>query len=129
MVPTAQPTSFAQSVPPITQHEHPSLAMKPNYMKLLSEKYGEEILPDGRPITESAEGKLAEGMEEEDDGEEVELSNEDSLLQMSSLKGERVDPHLRIYQVDKLLVQANHLTAVQRRSLVSRRNTAKLRLR
>ena len=54
----------------VPTHEHPSLAMKPNYMKLLSDKYGEEELPDGRLISESAEGKLADGFEEGDDGEE-----------------------------------------------------------
>jgi hypothetical protein len=61
--------------------------------------------------------------------EDVSICNDDSTVKLSSLKGERVDPHLRIYQVDKLLLNSEHLTAVQRRSLVSRRNTAKLRLR
>lgn len=54
---------------------------------------------------------------------------DDSVVEISNLKGKRVDPHLRIYQVDKLLMQSDNLTQVQRRSLVSRRNTAKLRLR
>lgn len=51
------------------------------------------------------------------------------MIQMCSLQGERVDPHMRIYQVDRILLKNEHLTPLQRRSLVSRRNTAKLRLR
>ncbi len=51
------------------------------------------------------------------------------MIEMGNLKGERVDPHLRIRQVDKILLKSDHLTATQRRSLVSRRNTAKLRQR
>jgi hypothetical protein len=51
------------------------------------------------------------------------------MIEMGNLKGERVDPHLRIRQVDKILLKSDHLTSTQRRSLVSRRNTAKLRQR
>ena len=51
------------------------------------------------------------------------------MIDLDQLKGERVDPHLRICQVDKILIKNDRLTATQRRSLVSRRNTAKLRQR
>ena len=64
-----------------------------------------------------------------DSDNEFSLDNDDSNMQVSCLKGERVDPHLRIHQVDKLLVKCEYLSTEQRRLLVSRRNTAKLRLR
>ena len=51
------------------------------------------------------------------------------MCDINSLQGIRVDPHLRIKQVDKLLASSDNLSMTQRRSLVSRRNTAKLRLR
>ena len=90
-------------------------------MKLLSDKYGEENQADGRPMHEDPDPLLQDN--------ELSFTNDDSMVQMSCLNGERVDPHLRIYQVDKLLLKCENLNAVQRRSLVSRRNTAKLRLR
>lgn len=94
----------------------------PNYMEALSEKFGEEKQEDGRPIYDDP----VPNQEDNDNS----LSNDDeSMMQMTSLQGERVDPNMRIYQVDKILAKNENLTTLQRRSLVSRRNTAKLRLR
>ena len=64
-----------------------------------------------------------------DEENELSLGNDDSMIDLDQLKGERVDPHLRICQVDKILLRSDRLTMTQRRSLVSRRNTAKLRQR
>ena len=92
-----------------------------DYMKLLSEKYGEECQEDGRPMHDDPDPKQIDN--------ELSMSMDDSVMEVSCLKGQRVDPHLRIAQVDKILMRSENLTSVQRRSLVSRRNTAKLRLR
>ena len=92
-----------------------------NYMRLLTEKFGEDVMENGHLMHE--------------DPQPIETVNEisydldDSVRDINNLQGERVDPHLRIKQVDKLLAKSNNLTIIQRRSLVSRRNTAKLRLR
>ena len=90
------------------------------FAKMLSEKYGEEVMEDGKLLSEDPnpeKGRL-----------EAEFSDDESY-NLDTLKGERVDPELRISQVDKILTVCDTLTAVQRHSLVSRRNTAKLRLR
>ena len=94
----------------------------PNYMEALSERFGDDKQVDGRPIYDDP----VPHQEDNDNS----LSNDDeSMMQMTSLQGERVDPNMRIYQVDKILSKNENLTTLQRRSLVSRRNTAKLRLR
>lgn len=99
----------------------PSMAFKANFMQLLSDKYGEERLLDGKLLSDEMHPASADL--------NCEVIYDDDVVDMDSLKGERVDPHLRIYQVDKLLLGSDDLTPIQRRSLVSRRNTAKLRLR
>ena len=100
---------------------HPLYSYKVNYMKQLSDKFGEDRQASGRLMSEDPAPLESDN--------EFSLSNDDSNAQVSCLKGERVDPHLRIHQVDKLLVKCEYLTTQQRRLLVSRRNTAKLRLR
>ena len=97
------------------------MAFKANYMKLLSDKYAEDRVADGK--------LLSDEMHPESADLNCDIIYDDDVVDMDSLKGERVDPHLRIYQVDKLLLGCDDLTPIQRRSLVSRRNTAKLRLR
>lgn len=92
-----------------------------NYMQLLTEKYGEDMMEDGRPMHEDPQpiGTV----------NEISYDLDNSVSDINNLQGERVDPHLRIKQVDKLLAKSDNLSIIQRRSLVSRRNTAKLRLR
>lgn len=102
-------------VPPLQEYD------KVDYMKLLSEKYGEDKQADGRAIYEDPDPNQTDN--------ELSMSMDDSIINVGSLKGNRVDPHLRISQVEKLLLTSDSLTMMQRRSLVSRRNTAKLRLR
>lgn len=106
---------------PLLQGKHSSQSGRTDFMKLLSEKYGEECQQDGRPMHEDPDPKQIDN--------ELSMSMDDSIMEVSCLKGQRVDPHLRISQVDKILMRSENLTSVQRRSLVSRRNTAKLRLR
>jgi hypothetical protein len=62
---------------------------RPNYMELLSEKFGEDKQVDGRPIHEDPVANQSDN--------DNSLSNDDSMIQMTSLQGERVDPHMRIY--------------------------------
>lgn len=75
----------------------------PNFMEALSEKYGEEMQADGRPIYEDP----IPNQEDNDNS----LSNDDeSMMHITSLQGERVDPNMRIYQVDKILAKNESLT-------------------
>ena len=90
-------------------------------MQRISQKYGEEKMADGKLMSEE--------LNPENATLEAEMSDDEHYTNMNCLKGERVDPQMRIFQVNKILLHAESLTAVQRRSLVSRRNTAKLRLR
>ena len=71
-------------------------------MELLSQKYGEGQQEDGRPMHEDP-------VPDQSDYDNS-LSNDDSMIHMSSLQGERVDPHMRIYQVDRILLKNEHLT-------------------
>jgi len=47
-----QKQSTANNFPVGYSRENPSLAFKPNYMKLLSEKFGEDVQEDGKPMSE-----------------------------------------------------------------------------
>ena len=92
-----------------------------NYMKQLSLKYGDNKQDDGRPMYDDPIPNQS--------ANELSASSEDSVHDVVDLKGDRVDAHLRIYQVGKLLEKNDYLSPNERRSLVSRRNTAKLRQR
>lgn len=98
-----------------------SALYKVNYMKLLSEKFSDAKQADGRPLYEDPDPHMGQN--------EKSVSNDDSVCEVDNLKGMRVDPHLRISQIDKLLLHNDNLNARERRALVSRRNTAKLRQR
>ena len=93
-----------------------------NFMRMITKKFGEDVMEDGRLLHEDPQPVAEESNEES-------YGLDDSVCDINNLQGERVDPHLRIKQVDKLLAKCDNLSIVQRRSLVSRRNTAKLRLR
>lgn len=122
------PTNRLEAAPALPQLQSyyrsaptPANMYRPNYMELLSQKFGEQRQGDGRPMHDDPVANQSDN--------DNSLSNDDSMIQMCSLQGERVDPNMRIYQVDRILHKNEHLTPLQRRSLVSRRNTAKLRLR
>lgn len=75
-------------------HDNMNVSKKTNFAKLLSQKFGEEVMDDGK--------LLSEDPNPEKTVLEAEFSDDDSL-DMNCLKGERVVPMLRIRQVDKLL--------------------------
>ena len=78
------------------------VSSKTNFILKLSEKFGEDKQPNGRPMHEDPNPLPSDN--------EFSLSNDDSLMNLSNLKGERVDPLLRIMQVDKLLHKSEFLT-------------------
>lgn len=71
---------------------------KVSLTRLLTQKFGEETMPDGKLASEDPNP--------ENDNHEAEFSDDDSMG-LNCLKGERVDPQLRIYQVDKILVNSD----------------------
>ncbi len=72
-----------------TSRDNLLMAFNANYMKLLSDKFGDYIKNDGKPMIEDPSPLEV--------SEDVSISNDDSTIKLNSLKGERVDPHLRIY--------------------------------